>query len=276
VSGTHFHNFASWARKRCLPELARLAQPEEWNQVGGPATEYRILNSYLFHTFRRAQFQDRVAIVGDSGSGDFATFDTGLVTGNLDRIFALFVPQTWPDREQPWYLHGFYLKGNYRLAPFKELPDPADYVTTTTAELSYDPTVELRTDVDGVGHRAAERFPPSLRGDSRRRTEALRRAVEQATLQVQENRRLAIPQFHWKSGSPAEPGGVQLLLPLCLESPTRVDAALVVERTGEVYNAATVMTLELAYTNARLIAKPTQAWLAPGGASGEVGRDGMS
>jgi hypothetical protein len=258
-----------------LPELARLAQPEEWNRPGNSAADYRILGSYLVHTFRRAQYQGRVEILRDGRAGDLAAFNTGLRTRNYDRIFGLFVPQTRKERHQPWYLHGFYLKGNYRLERFEKLPEPAEYFNSTRAELVYDPSVPLHVDVDAIARHGAERFPPSLRGDSRRRTEALERAVEQARLQVEENYQRAVPQYYWPSKDPAERGRVQLLLPLCLESSTRVDSALVVDRVGEAYDAVTVMTLMRAYTNARLIARPTQRWLEVGGASG-VGPDGLS
>ena len=50
----------------------------------------------------------------------------------------------------------------------------------------------------------------------------------------------------------------QLLLPLCLEDVNRADLALSIDRVGNVYRAATVLTLDMAYNNARLVATPTE------------------
>jgi hypothetical protein len=43
----------------------------------------------------------------------------------------------------------------------------------------------------------------------------------------------------------------------------RADLALSVDRVGDVYRAATVLTLDMAYNNARLIARPDRVWLEP-------------
>jgi hypothetical protein len=45
--------------------------------------------------------------------------------------------------------------------------------------------------------------------------------------------------------------------------PERADLALVVARENEVYRASTVLTLDMAFNNARLIARPDREWLDP-------------
>lgn len=76
---------------------------------------------------------------------------------------------------------------------------------------------------------------------------------------MEQNYKAAIPQFYWGSQDPAEAGRIQLLLPLCLEDVGRADLALSVDQVGEVYRAATVLTLGMAYNNAR----PDREWLEP-------------
>ena len=71
------------------------------------------------------------------------------------------------------------------------------------------------------------------------------------------NYRLAVPQFFG--------GRLQLLLPLCFSDPRKADLALVVERCECFYQAATALTLEMAYNNARLVSRPEQPWLQPTG-----------
>jgi len=69
--------------------------------------------------------------------------------------------------------------------------------------------------------------------------------------------KLVIP--HWYEN------GVQLLLPLNLVEPGKADLALVVEKDtkAQAYLARTVLSLDVAYMDARFIAKPDREWLDP-------------
>ena len=71
-----------------------------------------------------------------------------------------------------------------------------------------------------------------------------------------------MPQYYRDKGGP---GSVQLLLPICFEDPARADLALVVAKTeaGNAYRGSTVLTLDMAYNNARLLARPDNEWLQP-------------
>jgi hypothetical protein len=87
--------------------------------------------------------------------------------------------------------------------------------------------------------------------------------VGHAVFRVEQNYKTAIPQFHWGSRDEKEPGKLQLLLPLCLEDVGRADLALSIDKMHGVYRATTVLTLDMAYNNARLIARPDKEWLEP-------------
>ena len=81
-------------------------------------------------------------------------------------------------------------------------------------------------------------------------------AIRSAQERVRRNYKAAIPQYYR--------GRLQLLLPICLSNPRQADLALVVERHGSsFYRSATCLTLDQAFNNARLIAKPDQDWLQP-------------
>lgn len=71
---------------------------------------------------------------------------------------------------------------------------------------------------------------------------------------VECNYKIAVPQYY--------EGKVQLLLPLCLIDPEKVDLVLVVTRRNNYYIGKTCLTLDMAYNNARLIAKPETSWLS--------------
>ena len=80
-------------------------------------------------------------------------------------------------------------------------------------------------------------------------------AIDNAKQRVRRNYKTAIPQHYH--------GHVQLLLPLCFQNPSRADNALVVERHFTHYRASTCLTLDMAYNNARQLARPDRDWLKP-------------
>ena len=71
---------------------------------------------------------------------------------------------------------------------------------------------------------------------------------------VSANYKLAIPQYY--------EGKIQLLLPLCLMSDNKPDIAIAVTKKNGCYQGHTCLTLDMAYNNARLIAKPESNWLS--------------
>ena len=83
----------------------------------------------------------------------------------------------------------------------------------------------------------------------------LQGAVDNARQRVRRSYKTAIPQFY--------KGQVQLLLPLCFGSPQAADLALVVERHQTFYRSSTCLTLDMAYNNARQLARPDRDWLQP-------------
>jgi hypothetical protein len=256
-----FHTFASWNPSSLLT-LTGLAQAEDWNyRQATSEKEVPILRSYITHTFRRAQFQDKVAF-GEHNGSPIACFNTGLLTPHFEPIFGYFIKQTRADFPQAWFLKEFCRESNYQLMAFPKLPARATYFDNP-AELLYNPAYEFRIQYEHIVNDRVERFPEGLRDDEERRTQAVRNAVQHAKFRVEQNYKAAIPQFYWGSRNPSDSGKLQLLLPLCLEDVGRADLALSVDRIGEVYRAATVLTLDMAYNNARLIARPDREWLEP-------------
>jgi hypothetical protein len=269
-----FGEFASWSNASLLT-LAGLAQNEDWT-YRNTASDYPlpILRNYILYTFRRAHFQHKVSVLETSDSR-FGCFNTGLLTPHYERIFGYFVAQTRQDFHQPWFLEGFYRESDHRLMKFERLPERASYFDEPS-DLLYDHRLDLRIQYEHIVNDRIERFPLALQTDERRRTEALRQAVQHASFRIEQNYKTAVPQFYWPRDS-GEAGKLQLLLPLCLEDVGRADLALSVDRVGAVYRAATVLTLDMAYNNARLIARPDREWLepvtGPGSSSGSPADD---
>ena len=82
-------------------------------------------------------------------------------------------------------------------------------------------------------------------------------AVKRAKHMIDANYKTAVPQYY--------KGRIQLLIPICLVSESVPDLALVVSKNvaGNHYLGHTCLTLDMAYNNARLIARPDSAWLKP-------------
>lgn len=242
-----------------LTELAAMAEPEDWD--GGAARagrHHQILRSYLLHTFDRAESQGRI---GTSPDGDFACFDTGLFTPLHEAIYMFFVRNDHAvEGAQPWRFRAFRRSGDTGLACFPELPARATYVDDPSQAM-LDPERDIRVNVSHIIGDHRERLPESTRQMSDYQLSAfIEGVVSMAIDRVAHDSQMAVPQcFN---------GRLQWLLPLSFEQPGRVDVALTIEPAGESYRAATCLTLQMAYKNARLIARPDQAWLRAAATSG--------
>mgnify|MGYP003591834856 FL=1 len=83
----------------------------------------------------------------------------------------------------------------------------------------------------------------------------INKALELATKRARRNYKTAIPHYYDNK--------IQFLLPLCMTSKIDADLALVVNRDENSYIAHTVLSLDQAFNNARLLAKPDREWLTP-------------
>ena len=81
-------------------------------------------------------------------------------------------------------------------------------------------------------------------------------AIELARKQVRWNFKTAIPSYYPSGNS------MSLMLPLSLEEDSRVDTVLVVELTASGnYQGQTILTMQQAYIDARLLCRPNSEWL---------------
>jgi hypothetical protein len=217
------------------------------------------LGNYLRYTFKRLVQQGKIEESSDSQGTKVAAFNTGLFTPNYEAIYAFFEANRDPNR-QPWVLKDFVPESDRRMAFFERRPAVARYFDNP-AELIYDPDRELIPNLDHIIDDNVDRYPADLRDNTHRRRMMLQGQAIEAGKRAQMNYKVAVPQFYFGRDG-AEPGRIQLLLPLCFATPAHADLALVVERELRAYRAFTVLPLDLAYKNARLIAKPESEWLA--------------
>lgn len=74
---------------------------------------------------------------------------------------------------------------------------------------------------------------------------------------LRRNYKLAVPQYSPRFDE------IQLLVPLCISDELVADSALAVRKIDQVYVAKTVLTMDMVYSNARLITRPDPEWLRP-------------
>lgn len=291
---TNKYRLLDWAYLRdinaFLAQLAELAISERWNFPNGqPAfPKNAILWSYIKCTFCRLQHQNKVIYSID---GDYSAFNTGLVDDRYLPIIALFKHNKREDAPSEWIFHSFVIlgegKGKVLNSLFKENAEPATY-TDNAQDLIYD--VMLGTPLVNYEHiviKHVERLPKkfievtapaftlldeqvmekdyydSLRNYIVGHPTVYRSivsrfvtAIELALKKVRWDYKYAVPMFYPKENR------MCLLLPLCLVDDEHEDLALVVSKTpASKYEGATILTLDLAYADARVVAKPNCNWL---------------
>jgi cold shock CspA family protein len=258
----------------CFTDLVNDIQFNQWKSLSDSAEQepwayknsrfedkYPILTKYFKHTFMRLYEMDR----GLSFSNDDRRMcmNTGLVTDNQESIYAIFDRQD-SDFVRPFSLKSFEKESSRSfVASFGHNPPPLAEYFDDPADLLFDRRLELYIDIDHVMDNI-ERFPKHLQENEYVARQLLVSAQAQTEKRVYRNYKTAIPQFFRDK---EKSGRLQLLLPICLETPTRADLALTLEKQETdgsfAYRSSTVLTLDMAYCNARLLARPDREWLQP-------------
>ncbi len=238
-----------------IENLVNLARPERWDNLHDPQSRpHQVLINYINHTFMRLmELNDPTTNNYIYSDEQLFCFDTGLFTRNFESIYALLVPNT-PGYNAQWKLKGFYKESSYELRPIGALPSRASYFDNFD-DIVYDTRLDLRINMDHIledeknrmripeQYRDAPNLPMLFKGG----------ALEYAKIRIKENYKAAVPQYF--------NGRIQFLIPISLGDPAVVDLSLAVGKEGGVYTGHTCLTLDMAYNNARLIAKPESDWL---------------
>lgn len=231
-----------------IAELADLTA-ENWNFKG--KSDNSILKNYLQYTYKKLCEEGKVV-----DNKTFAIFNTGLFTEYYEPIYVYLLPNE-AGGTQPWYLKSFctpYDLGNLGLSSFPERANYFDDPSLLVFDAKCQVNVQYRHILEDPVNQA--RIPTSIR-TAKNMQLILKGAIDVMKKKVTANYKIAVPQYY--------NGTIQLLLPLCLVDENIPDLALVVtkNKTGNFYQGHTCLTLEMAYNNARLIAKPDSSWLNP-------------
>ncbi|MCO6043094.1 DUF3825 domain-containing protein [Aeoliella sp. ICT_H6.2] len=242
-----------------LDELAALAEDEPggWKYQSEQKNQESkrrlpILFNYTIYTYKRLAEEDKICVSDD---GQSITFNTGLVTDGQSQIFCVGVPNKLDDVDTQWHFRAWCKAGDYEMTRFSKLPEMANYYSNPSS-LVYDTNKELRVNIEHIIDENKKRFPPPFNTmDTHALQTFLKGAIDNAKERVRRNYKTAIPQYY--------KGKMQLLLPLCISQPSKADLALTVGDHGEFYRASTCLTLDMAYNNARQLARPDRDWLNP-------------
>lgn len=276
-----------------LEYLAEIVLEEKWffGQSPKRGNPHVILKNYLTYTFYKLQKEEKI-----TESRKWAAFNTGLVDRLYDPIYALFSRNNRID--PPWKFYDFCVPGNGSsgtclTANFSPLPEAAQYFSSnfdmlldTNQKIFWDPPHVIYKGVERdrfpqeflEGHRPRkfefQDYSQMSRNDRTMFLQQLSDAIKadlQCTRSIKDrldaakalaekrtrwNFKTAIPQYYPTLDT------MSLLLPLALVNDEVVDVAFVVTRNDNgTYQGRTVLPLDWAYSNARLVCRPDSDWL---------------
>ena len=238
-----------------------LADSEDWDFSDVTIKNYSILKNYIEHIFRKIQSEKKILYTNDNS---YACFNTGLVTKNLEQIYAYFQAYNNSKKElhvdhQPFCFKAFLKESDAQFLKIfpNNHPDIANFFEKPE-DLIFNPRCKIIPQLDHILDDNLERFPQSIQDlDENARRRRLEGAIEEVRKRVKTNYKLAVPQYYKDH--------IQLLLPLNLTagSPNPDLALAIYKISKDTYTARTCLTLKMAYNNARLIVKPQSVWLKP-------------
>lgn len=254
----HYNGVAGENWETPFESLVRIAKKENgWNfsrsEFQKPGQRYPILTNYLNYTFLRVH---ELGLIKYTDDGTKACFNTGLQTQEEKDIYVTFyLNKEAEERGYPdWTFFAFVESYSDKLSHYDILPEIAHY-TNDPNDLVFDYRLgEIDVNFKHIWQNK-ERLPVDLQSNERIAKNCIDGAVKSLYSRIKRNYKLAIP--HWYEGK------IQLLLPLCLTNDTVADVAMVLDKVNNKYKARTVLTMDKAYVNARLITRPDRDWLDP-------------
>lgn len=274
-----------------IEALADKAMPEKWDYSMPTDTSCPILKSYIEMTYYHLQDEDE--IVADESLKKIIKlegkiyFNTGLldryfnqifIVGDIDHIALDFYAKKMPVKKEIIRNPRIHSENDVPITSMfskQQLPKIATYFKNCN-DVVFDASLEIHLNdahifIDGIARKRLPKYIPALQacGDDPEKIKTLaakaagdfKAACERAKLLAERNYKLAVPQY-WK-----ETGEIQFLLPIYLENEEtdKPQCALVLslDTSGRnvFYRGETILTLDMAYNNARLIAKPDIFWL---------------
>lgn len=239
-----------------LKILSEMAEPEKWTFGKIEDTDpFRILQNYIAFTYNRLEEEGKLL-----QTEKHLCMNTGLLTQYHQEIVAMFSKYSGTFNYK-WYLIGFFKTSDGKFTSvFSQTPLIADY-TKDARELIYDRHLNIVIQKDHIIDDNFDRFQNAGYTNKALVNALLDDAISNMKLKLERNYKLALP-FYYHNTETGEKK-IQLLAPLYMAgAPVRL--ALVLDRkktdTDEHYEAITVIPVDWAYMNSRVIVKPEEEW----------------
>lgn len=222
--------------KSYTPALKQKAAKENWSNMTYQNDE--ILTNYIVNTYKKLQTEKNIFI-----ADNYALFNTGLFTEDYELIYAYQTGNTID----------FLTEYDLEKKQITTLPPRANYFDNPDL-LLFDPQCKINVQYKHIlsDPNNIARIPVSIR-NAKNLLAIFIGSIEITKMKVAMNYKLAVPQYFNDQ--------IQLLLPLYLLGEDEPDLVLAVTKVGDHYQGHTCLTLDMAYNNARLIAKPESNWL---------------
>lgn len=248
-----------------LDELQSVAQPEEWKYKDYVSTtNHPILKSYIEHTYNRLKIEGKIL---ESNDGKQYLFNTGL----LDRDFLLDVYVLCSKTVIDIFGDRYTCCSNPRVILENDMgairsfggraPQIAKYFTTID-QVIFNPDLDINMNWRHIFIERVDRIPAEIRDGNIPMKEIVQKFKgneENIKKLAKRNYKMVVPQYYNNS--------IQFLMPIYLgtEFSGKPDFALVLSMDNSTqipfYIGTTILTVEMAYQNARLLAKPDNPWL---------------
>lgn len=237
-------------------QLKVLANNENWDYKNDTTSyKYPILRNYIIHTYKRLIFLQEAEPNSNfiNIKDKWVCFNTGLLTDNYEEIYMLWA-KNHVEGKQPWFCKGFFKESDKYILRLGTLPERAYYFNSLN-DLILNTKLEIIPNLDHILNdpENLSRIPKDIR-NSPYLLQSFNGALVNMKKRLKANYKIAVPHYYNNK--------IQLLLPICLTNQTQPDVVLAVERVKSCYRGSTCLTLDMAYNNARLIAKPETDWLA--------------
>tara|TARA_B100000965_G_C19536122_1_gene733439 strand:- start:61 stop:1251 length:1191 start_codon:yes stop_codon:yes gene_type:complete len=256
-----------------LEELSQKTIPEKWSyQNHESGIPHPILKSFIENTFEKLlkdKSQTKLIISDDK---KFGLFNSGL----LDKFFHdIFIIVELRDQNgEIEYFNPVIMKSLSDLSKRKfqkdgvllnhpdRLPESIDFFSDIK-EVTFNNSIPIDRSYDKFTHIIEERidrFPKDYqKKDTTELARILDNSINYAKSMAKRNYKLVVPQYRPQSDK------LQLLMPIYLSGSfaKQPDFALVLDLEDGLYTPETILPLDAAYQNARLIAKPDDFWLNP-------------
>lgn len=250
-SSMTLYDFMIWGDYNLqIQKLANKAQPEIWDFEGNH--DNYILKNYLENTFLKLLGEGKIV-----ETDNYCIFNTGLYSTYFEPIYVYAERNRNTSDPKKWYFKDF--KDKYELGIMEidaDFPERADYFSDPSRLIfnwHYDINVNYKHILDDMN--TSQRLPESFK-NSKQQLNILKGAINTAIQRVIANYKLAIPHYYRNK--------IQLMIPLYLEDDNTPSVALVLNQiNNKYYQATTCLTMQMAYMDARLIAKPESNWLVP-------------